>query len=128
MDPRRVLTVLGLTPGELNGLTQVPLAQGQARLKEIQERTKTRYKKLVFELHPDRTGGDPEKTELFKAVTELHQQVQALELKVRPAPTSVRVVHYPAPFPYGSSVRVTTSSTTTSTHYVAARVAFIRVV
>jgi hypothetical protein len=29
-------------------------------------KAKKNYKRLVFELHPDRTGNDPTKTELFK--------------------------------------------------------------
>lgn len=126
----RAFNALQLNPHEVDVLQRLPFPQAAERLKAIQERVKARYKKLAFELHPDRTGGDDDKTKLFSEVTELNKRIQ--ELQVRPPPPQpqhqvmVQVVHYPARHPYGGTVNAVNYGQTTTTTYHAARVAFIK--
>jgi DnaJ-domain-containing protein 1 len=49
------------------------------RLRDLQERAKKRYRKLVFELHPDRTNGDENRSQLFRAVTEVIEDIKDLK-------------------------------------------------
>lgn len=123
----RALGALGVQPQALEHLRRVPFPQAVEGLKRIQEAAKPAYKKLALELHPDRTGGDETKTRLFSEVTMAHKWLQ--ELKVQPPapqPTmTVQFVHYPRAHPFGGVVNTTTTST--STHYNASRVVFIKV-
>lgn len=132
-DLVRAYQALQLNPHEVDALQRMPYEHAVPRLKAIQERVKARYKKLAFELHPDRTGGDSVKTKLFSDVTELNKKIQ--ELQVRPPPPRqqvfVQVVHYPARHPYGGAVNAVNygpTSTTNSPTYHAARVAYIKFV
>lgn len=125
----RALGMLGVQAQTLENLRRTPFQQAVHELKLLQEQTKAKYKKLAFELHPDRTGGDEEKTKLFSEVTEANRWFQ--DLKMAPAPPQpvmrvVRMVHYPAAYPFGGTA--TSTSTSTSTHsYNAARVVHIKV-
>jgi len=128
----RALGTLGVNLQDLENLRRIPFPHAIEGLKRIQEETKARYKKLAFELHPDRTGGDEAKTRLFSEITVANKWLQ--ELKVQPPQPQmfVQMTHYPARHPFGGTVNVwnTTGSTTTSTtahHYNAARVVFIKV-
>jgi DnaJ-domain-containing protein 1 len=50
-----------------------------ARLHDLQERAKKQYRKLVFDLHPDRTNGDENRSQLFRAVTEVVEDIKDLK-------------------------------------------------
>lgn len=129
----RALGALGVSLQDLENLRRIPFPHAVEGLKRIQEETKPRYKKLAFELHPDRTGGDEAKTRLFSEVTVANKWLQELKVQPpQPQPQMVVVRHYPARTPFGGTVNVwnTSTSTTTSTsahHYNAARVVFIKV-
>jgi hypothetical protein len=109
----------------------MPFPHAVEGLKRIQEHAKPQYKKLAFELHPDRTGGDESKTRMFSEVTAANKWLQ--ELKINPPPPQpvmrVQMVHYPATRPYGGTVTswTTIHSTGTSTHYNASQVVFIKI-
>jgi hypothetical protein len=128
----RALGALGVSLQDLENLRRIPFPHAVEGLKRIQEETKPRYKKLAFELHPDRTRGDETKTRLFSEITVANKWLQ--ELRVQPPQVQPQVVvmrHYPARSPFGGTVNVwnTSHTTTTSTshHYNAARVVFIKV-
>jgi hypothetical protein len=129
----QALITLGVHPQSIENLRRIPFPQAVEGLKKLQEEVKPRYKKLAFELHPDRTGGDEAKTKLFSEVTAANKWLQ--DLKVQPPPPQpvmtarfIQVVHYPAAHPFGGTVNTAnwTTSPGASTHYNAARVAFIR--
>ena len=64
-------------------------AQAAAQLEALQVRIKKAFKKAVRELHPDRNGGCPKKTALFRAVTEVYQEIGRLELQEADLSTSL---------------------------------------
>lgn len=128
----RALSALGVSLQTLENLRRVPFQDAVAGLKRIQEEVKPRYKKLAFGLHPDRTGGDEDKTRLFSEVTIANKWLQELKVQPpQPQPQMVVMRHYPARTPFSGTVNVwNTSTSTTSTsahHYNAARVVFIKV-
>jgi hypothetical protein len=125
MKVRGVMTELGIMPNELGSLQGLPLAEGQRRLDEIKERVHKNYKRLAFELHPDRTGNDPAKTEHFKLVGAVKDDFDKLKLEPRqvnmqppPPPLNmqrvrvVRVVSWASARTGGPVTTGTTSGTT----------------
>ena len=126
----RALTSLGVQVQDIERLRAIPFPQAVEGLKRIQEGTKSRYRKLAFELHPDRTGGDEAKTLLFSEVTAANRWLQNLQVQPPPQPVMrVQMVHYPAARPFGGTVTswTTTSSMGSANHYNATRVVFIKV-
>ena len=125
----RSLDALGVRLQDIENLRRLPFPHAVEGLKKIQENAKPRYKKLAFELHPDRTGGDEAKTRLFSEVTTANKWLQ--ELQVHPPPPQprmvVQMVHYPAAHPFGGTVNTWNTTTGFSQHYQAHRVVFIKV-
>lgn len=71
---------------ELLGITQKDLARARvnpAVLQALQAKVRRTWKQAARELHPDRTGDDPQLTELFKLVKQVADEVAAM--KVRPS-------------------------------------------
>lgn len=65
---------MGLRPEDFQAVRLAPNPEEAGRLfANLKERFKAGFKKLAFELHPDRTGGDPQKTEDFKALIQLRE-------------------------------------------------------
>ncbi len=138
-DPRAIeaLRELGVRlPEDLDAVRHAPSFEaGQAKLAELKERARRNFKHLAFELHPDRTGGDPEKTERFKRIAQAHGEVEKLQLQRRPPVQQVFVMHQYMPFhaptpvtstsPYAAAYASTTNSTSANA-YCAWQVAFIR--
>ncbi len=89
-------------------------------LDELKKKAKTNYKKLALELHPDRTGGDEAKTDAFKHITAVLDEVEKLAVRARPPPPPrpppLGVVFAMAGNPFGQYAG-TSSSTTTSTGF-----------
>jgi hypothetical protein len=101
IDPLKVQAVLrdlGVEPADLEALRRCPLAEGQRKLAELKERVHKNYKRAAFELHPDRTGNDPEKTERFKLLVTVRDDFEKFQL-VPPQPRFV-------PMPVQQTVRV----------------------
>jgi hypothetical protein len=69
-----VMTGLGLTRDDLRRVRT-----NQRALDALRSRIKKAYKRLVLTLHPDRTGGDPEKAALFQLATEVVQEIEKME-------------------------------------------------
>lgn len=69
-----VMAGLGVTPTDL----QRARVNGRA-LDALRAHVKKAYRKLAFSLHPDRTGGDPEKAALFQLATEVVQEIGRME-------------------------------------------------
>lgn len=61
-------------------------------LDALKTKAKKGYARLAFELHPDKTGNDPEKTAQFRLLTEVRADIDALEADRIPEPVpEVRV-------------------------------------
>lgn len=100
------LLALGITPQALADIMTAPFPRALELMKELKEQARKDFKRLVFDLHPDRTGGDPVKTEQFRRLNEQFRIVSALTVGP-PAPMPVLRGGLPHP-PQGSAwVRVT---------------------
>jgi len=143
----RGMGLLGVHPAHIQNLQRLPYEQAQATLEKLKVEAKKRYRKLALELHPDRTGGDEDKATLFRIVTEVNNQIQAITLRqklqrpvqrrviiqtvyMQQQPQTVRVQRQTRPFQaFSNGVSATTNTTTTNTgnnRYNARKVAFMR--
>jgi hypothetical protein len=112
LDPVKLRTAchaLGIIPQELQALQRLPLEKAREKFEEIKARVHKNYKRLAFELHPDRTGTDPDQTELFKLVGAVKSDFDKLKLEPRPQPQPV--VFHPMPMP-GMRVQTWSSAST----------------
>ncbi len=90
-------------------------------MQELKDGAKKAYRKLIFELHPDRTGNDPEKTAQMTFLGQVMADIDRLEVRP-PAPVMPRVqIQVQVPFgrrpgvTTAGQVHVNTSSNTTTT-------------
>lgn len=88
-DLRRAYEALGVTVEELEAIERAPFRQGEELLKRMKIRVSKAYKRLASQLHPDRTGGDPEKTELFTLVTRVAKELS--RRTARPDPPQLQL-------------------------------------
>lgn len=70
--------MLGVSYEELCSALEDPTPDA---LNDLKRRARLNYKRAALDLHPDRTGGDPAKTEMFHAVSELLSEVSDLSHK-----------------------------------------------
>ena len=73
--------LLGITETELKDLSKLSFREAEALLQKLKLRAKKNYKRLAFELHPDRNGDDPEKTALYCLVTRVQQEFDKKEAR-----------------------------------------------
>ena len=108
----RAMQLLGLRREDFHAVQTAPSFEvAQQRLEELKLRAKKAFKRCAMDLHPDRTNGDPAKTEDFKLVSSAVDEIDKLVMQ-RPQPQpQMRVVF----------IRVggfnTYSSTATTTSY-----------
>lgn len=126
----RLLARLGVTPMDIERIRQTPFPQSVAILDELKARVKTNWKRLAFELHPDRTGNDPVKTEEFKGLTLVRDDFEKLRVEPRPQPMPqpirgvvmvpfIRVPGQQGPPSYAARPTTTASNTTVNAwHFV----------
>jgi len=69
-----VMEILGVSAVELR-----TARRNGRHLEELQRRVKRNYRLAALELHPDRTDGDVECTELFKLMSEVVKEIQELQ-------------------------------------------------
>lgn len=72
------MKLLGFTPEDFAAVHLAPPMAGAAMVTAIKRQAKRAYRKLALEYHPDLTGDDPAKTELFKVVTEVLSEINDL--------------------------------------------------
>lgn len=90
-EHRLHLEQLGVTESDLQRLTQVPYQEALKLLEALKEKVRRNWKRWAFELHPDRTGGDTQKTDLFQRLTGVRERFEQLTL---PPPTFAPVYSY----------------------------------
>ena len=83
-----LLLSLGVQPAEIARLYTLPHAEASRLLGVLKDRVRQNWRKLAFELHPDRTGNDPAKTERFRALLALKDKFEQMIL---PEPRPARV-------------------------------------
>jgi len=115
----RGLSLLGLTPAEFHyPLEATTREEAERRLADMKAHGKRLFRQRALELHPDRTGGDPEKTERFKLLSSTMEALEALRLPAPEPPvqvfhpTMVRVVFHS--FHNGGGWTSASSSSTTT--------------
>lgn len=95
-----------------------------AVLDDLKREAKKTYRRLAFDLHPDRTGGDEVKLERFKALSRVMEAIE--QLQIRPPPIVTHLVP-------GVQIRfytngpVTTSNSATTTTSGSSGATYVRV-
>jgi len=108
----RFLARLGVMPMDIERLRRTPYAQAVSNLDALKATVKGNWKKLAFDLHPDRTGNDPVLTEEFKSLTEVKDAFLKIEVQA-PQPVAPQQVHQVV-FVHMTTVR---TAATTATSY-----------
>jgi len=94
----QLLARLGVTAADLSRIQGAPYPASARLLAELKARVGAAWKKLAFELHPDRNGGSAEKTELFKQLVQVVSNFN--KLNVEPvAPAAIPVGFVPVTRP-----------------------------
>lgn len=114
-------------PADFDAIQRAPtFGQAQQMLADLKERARKNFRKLAFELHPDRTGGDSAQTEHFMILSRAKEELDRIKLQLmtppRPPPVAVRINTSVRPtyVPTGNhsvytAYYTTAASTTTST-------------
>jgi hypothetical protein len=100
LDPLKysqALQDLGVTPDAIKTIRTAPYDKAKILVEEIKVIAKSRYRQLVHQLHPDKTGGDAEKTARFTFLTLVFKQVQQMEPPPPPFPQQVVVINFSSP-------------------------------
>lgn len=110
----RAMQLLQLTKDDFTSIERATsFVVGQQALEALKERAKKQFKKLAFELHPDRTNNDPAKTEDFKLISAAVDDLEKLQLRPPPPPRpvmpTIRIVFRS----YGGGFTGTSTTTTT---------------
>lgn len=100
-----IMTELGAPPQAMRAVQCAPsFEEGKRRLEELKGLVRKTYKRLAFELHPDRNNGDAVKAEKLKVVSRLKDEFMKLELRPpRPPPQRIQYV-------WSNSTSTTTST------------------
>lgn len=76
------LPLLGLSWMEFVRIQRLGADEAEFELSELKIRAKKGFRKAAQDLHPDKNGGDAEKSKQFVVCTELAQKIARLELEV----------------------------------------------
>lgn len=80
------LPYFGVSQEEIRAVQTKPSFEAAVQaLADLKARVKKNYKRAVRELHPDVTGNDAAKTEIFRTLTEMVDGFEKLEVR-RPPP------------------------------------------
>jgi len=99
-EPRavEVLRMLGISPEDIESLRNLPYPDASKGLEALKDKVRRNWRRTIFDLHPDRTGNDPEKTALFQELTRAKEALEAWKLEEpRRVVVSKPVVRKPQP-------------------------------
>jgi len=90
LDPVKIqaaMSDLGVSPVDMEKLRRMTsVEEATSWLDELKARVRKNFKQLAFELHPDRTGGDEEKTAQFKLYGTVKDEFEKLQVQARQVP------------------------------------------
>lgn len=90
LDPVKIqaaMSDLGVSPVDMERLRQMTsVEEATTWLDELKARVRKNFKQLAFELHPDRTGGDEEKTARFKLYGTVKDEFEKIQVQARQVP------------------------------------------
>jgi len=107
-------------PEDFDQIQRAPIAQARKMLADLKGRVKHAFKKFAVELHPDKTGDDPVKTERFKLLVQVREAFDQIDIQPRPMPMPMPVMHWRAPVVNVGGFRPSTTgpTVTVTTYYV----------
>ena len=79
-----ILEYLGVEVSEIEALREMPYEKAVLSLAALKEKVRRGYRKAILDFHPDRTGQDPECTQVFLAITAIKEQFDNLSLPAPP--------------------------------------------
>lgn len=99
-DPRRVqalLQAVGMCPSDFESIRQASSpAEAIERLNAVKAKFKAGFRRLVQELHPDKTGNDTTKAEQLRILVLLQKHVEKLKVRTPlPVQQTVTIHYYP---------------------------------
>lgn len=95
-EVEQLLRDMGLSMTDFSAVDQAPsLEEAHRQFAALKEKIKRGFNKMALELHPDRTGNDPVKTERFKLLLSLKADLD--KLQVNPNGAGARQVPIPVP-------------------------------
>jgi hypothetical protein len=107
----RAMQLLNLTQEDFRSIERAPTFEvGQQMLVVLKDRVKKQFRKVALELHPDRTNNDPVKTDEFKLVAAVVDDIEKLNLSRPPPPHPVAVRVVFRTVRYHSATSTTTTS------------------
>lgn len=75
-----LLRMLDVSTQEVERLWQLPHADALTQMNLLKDKVHKNWRKMALQLHPDRTNGDPEKTELFQELTQIKDFIEGFKL------------------------------------------------
>lgn len=85
------LDQLGLTTEKFEQVRRArSVPEAEQLLLRLKAQAKRCYRQATRKLHPDLTGNDPKKTELFRILTEVMEKVDNLKIQPQPRPVRLR--------------------------------------
>jgi hypothetical protein len=74
---------LGVHPHDVEALSSLPYEEARQRLVLLKDLARKNFRRMALELHPDRTGNDPEKTARFKLLSVIRDDLERVEVRFR---------------------------------------------
>jgi hypothetical protein len=87
------LAHLQVGPADFQQVSALPTFEARCQgLEDLKGRIRKNFKKAALELHPDRTGDDPGKTEIFKVLAQFVDQVDQLRVRQPQPPVRFQII------------------------------------
>lgn len=81
MKVRQALEDLDVYPDDVAALAQLPYEQARQGLIVLKERARANLRRLMLELHPNRTGNDPAKTARLLLLSAIRDELEKVEVR-----------------------------------------------
>jgi hypothetical protein len=118
---KRIAAELGLTADCAQELLKLPFERAVSELQAVKNAARSKYKKLVFQWHPDRNPDDPTAAQKIADLNDTLKLIEALQIqRAAPLPPILHVQFVHTEPVHVQHVRTSYSTTSTTTSYRAA--------